>query len=404
MAHTLTFSIGGTDRTAMIRLRDTILQTGLTIEGDAGQLVFIDPDGALTPTVGQEVLVNDGTSDIWGGYINRTMQTKLNDGRFAYTLELVGYIAELDRRLVVESWTSQTLSQIVSDVITNYTSGFTTTGVETGPTIASFRANYIKPSLVFEKLHRRTGYEWYIAPDKDIKFYLPGTKPAPSSFALTDGAADGDWQDLVITRGPLTQIVTEAVVRGATKLSDREELFRSLGDGEKRLFVFGSLAQSVEVWVNGVQKNVGFRDVDTGQDWYHDYAAMAVVQDSGGTTLTASDTIVIYGKREVGIRFPYTDYTLRDTDGWGVRQALVNDPTIKSDSEAVAAGKLAIQGLPIRGEFKSFVTGWRAGQTFSINLANRGLTGKTGVVSATTMRYAGQLDQWLTTVQFEVVD
>lgn len=399
MAHTLSFTIGGTNRTALVQLPSVVLTTALTVEGDGGGFRFCDPDNAVTPTVGQEVTISDGASTIWGGYINRTTQRALHGGAFAYDIELVGYIAELDRKLVVDSWSNQTLLQIVTDINTDYLGGFTITGVETGPTIPSFRANYIKPSLVFEKLHRRTGYEWYVAPNKDIQFYKPGSKAAPANLA--DGGA---WLDLVIVRGPLTQIVTEAIVRGATKLGDREELLRTKGNGEQRLFFYGSLAQSVEAWVNGVQKTVGARDVDTGKDWYYDYEGMLVVQDSGGTVLASTDTLVIYGKREIGIRFPYVDYTLRDTDGWGVRQTLLSDPTIKTDSEAVAAGKLAVQGLPIRGEFKSFVTGWRAGQTFSISLANRGLTGKTGVVTATAMRYAGQINQWLTTVQFEVVD
>lgn len=400
MAHRLTFNIAGTDRTAYVQLPSVLLNTAVTQEGDSGKFRFVDPANAVTPTVGQEVtIVTDAAETIWGGYINSVLQTAMNTGVFAYDVELIGYVVELDRKLVVEQWADATLATIVGDVISNYTSGFTTNGVETGPTLKSFRANYIKPSLVFEKLYRRTGYEWYIGPDKDLKFYLPGSRAAPAN--LEDG---GSWLDLVIRRGPLSQIVTEAVVRGAVKLGEREELLRTKGDGERRLFAFNQLARNLEVWVNGAEHTVGFRDVDTGVQWYHDYEGGYVVQGDGETVLTSTDTIVIYGKRETGVRFPYTDYRLRDDEGWGVRQKLVSDPTIESDAEAVLAGKLAVQGLPIGGEFKSLTTGWRAGQTFDINLTNRGLTGKTGVVTATNARYAGQLDQWLTTVMFEVID
>ena len=50
--------------------------------------------------------------------------------------------------------------------------GFTTKGVETGNVIfADVRSQYLKPTVLIEKLAKENGYFWYVDTEKDIHFF-----------------------------------------------------------------------------------------------------------------------------------------------------------------------------------------------------------------------------------------
>lgn len=232
---------------------------------------------------------------LFAGTVDRISQTdeNLQPGSQHYRTfqyEVADFNQVTDRFLVAESYSSQTLGAIVTDIVTTYLSGesVTTNNVTTGPTIERAVFPYVSVRDVFDELSERTGYIWWIDATKDLHFVNRTSNDAP--FDLT--SSNQPFQSLTVERNR-SQYRNRQLVRAGQDLTDqRTESFD--GDGQTRTFVTGfPVGEAPTIDVDGTSKTVGIRGVDQGKDFYWQKESNQITQDDGDAPLVSGDTLNI---------------------------------------------------------------------------------------------------------------
>ena len=329
--------------------------------------------GTMTwkPVAGDEVEVLDGASIIFAGVIIR-VTADVEDGKIQnYEVKCKDWTHYLDKKLVVERYTSQTVAQIITSMIGTYASGFTDTNVVCDIDIDSIAFNYITISQAIQMLAEQVNYCWYVDYDKDIHFFAKNTNSAP--FDLTDDNGKYLFKSLYI-RDDLSQLRNKVIVRGGEKIgSSRSETFK--GDGTKKTFALGhKFSETPVVKVNTVAKTVGveFLDDDSSYDcmWnfnekYIRFTTTAPPDTEGveatGTPLIPilvqvqdDESIVAYGEYE----FRKVDKSIRTSD----------------EAKQYAISQIESYGATIKeGRFDTYDTGLRSGQIINVQSTVRGI-------------------------------
>ena len=143
---------------------------------------------ADAPAEGQEVSILISGDRVFGGYITKANRKRLNTTILKIDCQARDFSILLLNKLVAEAYTNQTAKYIIEDLINLYCGGFgiNTSAVETGPTIASIKFNYISVYEAIKKIATQTGYEFYIDAAKVIHYYLTADNPAP--FDIDDNS------------------------------------------------------------------------------------------------------------------------------------------------------------------------------------------------------------------------
>ena len=220
----ISVKIAGVDRTEYIDARS------FSITDELGKIntaffLFICNDISLAPTAGEAVLIEEGSTKLFSGRILTKEEGFLPPNLLKYQVECIDNTRDLDKKLVVESYLDEKAGDIIKDIITKYTSGFTTTHVADGPTITKISFDYIQVSEAINKIAETCGYQWYVDYDKDIHFFLKTAYPA--SFQLDDDQAH--YRDLIINTD-ISQLRNRVYVKSSKyETLDFTELF--IGDG-----------------------------------------------------------------------------------------------------------------------------------------------------------------------------
>jgi hypothetical protein len=183
-----------------------------------------------------------------------------------------------DKRLVIKSYTTQTLGYIVNDIWADYldAEGITIGEVQTGPTIKSAIFNYVHVSDAFDALKELSGYTWFIDEFLDLYFIDRTTNAAPWNL-------DG---------------VTYRAVKGSVHLSGGNPLYRNrqyvrggkgttslqtenfTGDGTIKSFTLGyPLALEPDIEEDAAPMTVGIKGLETGKDYYWNKGDNTVTAD-----------------------------------------------------------------------------------------------------------------------------
>src|SRR6185503_5154125 len=124
--------IGGVDRTGDVRWDSLVINDALSIEQPNTCSFQI---AGAAPTEWQEVVIALGAvnNKQFGGHIRRVSQVHEDlPANVLYTVECVDYTRLLNRRKVLKHYPSQSASLTIADLITTFTSGFTTANVAPG--------------------------------------------------------------------------------------------------------------------------------------------------------------------------------------------------------------------------------------------------------------------------------
>lgn len=165
------------------------------------------------PSLDDEIYLydTDGTTRIFGGVVVDVAQS-IDALVIETTVTCKDFTHTLDRRLVSNTYENMTASAIISDIMTNYTTGFTTTGVSASTTIQKIVFNYQSVSKALTKLAEYLGdYDWYVNYNKDLQFFQKGTKTAP--FSLDDTGGKFNWNSLDIKTNT-SQLRNKIIIRG----------------------------------------------------------------------------------------------------------------------------------------------------------------------------------------------
>lgn len=369
MAYSIT--INGVDRTADVLANSIVVEDVINDKVNTCAFTMIDREGSGAPETDHEVIITLADDTIlFGGYINGFAMSKVG-GVVSYKVTCADYTYLLDRNLAHKSYEDQTDAAIIADLVNTYCPGFgiTTTNVIEGVTINQIKFNYLQLSQVIKNICKITGRNWYIDYSKDLHYFPLTTNVAP--FNIT--SSSDEYRDLQISKNN-SQLRNRVYVRGGTKLSD-ETTYSVKGDGVAKQFPLPDKPHNVTLKVNGATKTLGIKNVDTsGYDWYLNFQEKYVEQDSGGTTLTTSDTLAITYQYDIPILVAVEDTA--SILEFGQKEFAIFDKSIATTQAArdrASAELTDYANEVVEGTFTTYEAGFRSGQYININLSDYGI-------------------------------
>lgn len=183
-------TIDGTDRSTQIEM-DTLEVRDLLNEAP-NTCSFTCYN--VTPSEGQamSIYLGSAANTVFAGTILSVEQfysgIRHNIG---YRVTAQDYTWLLNRRLVTRRWTSTSATTIAQQIISSFTSGFTSSNVAAGlATVTEFEVVNETPARALSRLAEAIGGYWYIDYSRDLHFFLTEISDAPD--AIADVTMSGD--------------------------------------------------------------------------------------------------------------------------------------------------------------------------------------------------------------------
>jgi len=377
----ITVKIAGVDRTQYVDARSLSIIDELTSRVNSASFIFICNDIALAPIAGEAVLIEEDAVKLFSGRILTKEEDFLPPNLLKYQIECIDNTRDLDKKLVIESYLDTLAGNIIKDIISKYTSGFTTTNVADGPTITRIAFDYIQVSEAITKLAEACGYEWYIDYDKDIHFFFKTDFPAP--FQLDDNQEH--YKELIINTDT-SQLRNRVYVKSSKyEILDFTELF--VGDGSTVTWTCKYQANPLphpSATLNGVVKTVGWDGVDNPDDYDFMINATTKVLSLGTYTSTPADgdeIVITYGA-DVPIIIRWDDQDSIDAviaieGGDGIFEHCITDNNIDTKEWAIDVAKadlLQNANPVIEGNFITNRSDIRSGQIITVSSTKRNIS------------------------------
>lgn len=206
-------TIAGTDRVGLIEKTSIRITKRVNVPATLTFSTIWDP--GFAPTEGQEVILAVGaiSNRRFGGHITNVKQVhNPQGGRVLYSVTCQDYSWLFDRRQVCKTYGIDTVESIIADLVSTYTTGFTTSHVQQG--LGRFDDGMPftmeKPTQCLKRLADKVGATFYIDPFKDVHFFT--TDAAATPHDLTSSFKD---YENVVLETDLSQIITRVYVEGA---------------------------------------------------------------------------------------------------------------------------------------------------------------------------------------------
>lgn len=361
-----------------------------SVNGIGGGLTFF-ADSSFNSVGGKAKNVMFGPSEVrvFGGTVDQIKETDYTTGatttrKAAYRCTDFDQIAS--RRVAVKSYSNTTAGAIVSDLITTYLTAenITEGTIATGPVMERVNFPYIKVSQAMDEIAAQTGFSWTIDKNKALQF--TDRTQTDAVFDLTSGNKPYMGITIVRTRN---SYVNQQWLRAGLDLTDTLTEIEQ-GESNKRAFAVSypvGTVTSVEVETSGggyVAKTVGVLGVDSGLDWYYQKGSPIFSQDTGGTLLTASDTVRFKyeGQYPVVVQgIDGAEITARALveSGTGTYEGVLSDPSIDDADAAYTKAQALLERfgtLPVRVTYQTDTAGLSAGDLQTITLSDHELTGE----------------------------
>lgn len=370
----LTLKINTTDRSSSIEWQSLTYTEVLTKEVDTLGFSVKAGSGKYIPVLGDMVEIYQDATKLFGGVVIERKDSILGGILIGYEVSCKDWSYYLDGKLVVKSYQNQTAHAILLDILSTYTTGFTTVNVKTtSPVVASIRFNYEQVTSAITKIAQLIGWDWYIAPDKDIHFFDRETNAAP--FQLDDTGGNLEWSSLEINQS-VVDLRNSIYVRGGSYKSAissgaARDVYKA--EGTQTVFSLGYQYDNVVVEKNAVVQTVGIdniTDPGTVQALYN-FTEKFVRFTS---TPANGDTIKVYGDAYLPVIAQARDQISIST--YGEFQEVIIDKSITSTSEAQrrAAAELTLYAQnTYEASFKTIQTGLKTGQLITLNSVIRGI-------------------------------
>ena len=370
----LSATIDGVEKRDFIDWKSLMISNVLTNQVDSCKFKTTSYSGkTYTPLNGREVVITHNGTRIFGGVIIKITQRTDDNVMNTFNIECVDYTHLLNNRLVNESYENQTVNYIVSDILTKYTSGFTSVNVDNPTVIDSIKFNYMTPADCFKQLADLTQYHWYVDYYKDIHLFAKGDKVAPVDIEDTTGVYE---RDSLIIRKDNRQIKNTVIVRGGKYLGDTFTAVY-LGDGNQNVFPL-----TYEYDVDNFKVTVSGSEYDVGQEPLNNPDAYDILWNNESrlirfrTSKIPNDAteIRVGGRPYLPVITKMKDYeavqdTISAEGGTGEHEFFIVDENINSKEAARERAKaelLAYAKSLVDGEFKTLIDGFKAGQQINI--------------------------------------
>ena len=332
------------------------------------------------PETGQEVLVYNNGTKIFGGIIVKVTQRADDFKVIKFEVECEDYTRLLDRKLVVQIYQNQTIAQIIESIVSLYLagSGFTTNNVTSTTNVTSITFNYIPISECLKKLANMVNYDWYVDYNKDIHFFASDTETAPFNLADDDGSYV--FSSLRIRRDN-SQIRNRVYIRGGDYLSDTFTT-EFISNGIQNVYPLPYKYSELAVTVTGELYDQGIDGIDpiTTKDYIWNNNEK-FIRFRGDKIPSDTSDIKIYGPPFLPVRVVVQDNNsiddLSNAEGDdGIAEFVITDETIITRGQARERANAeldAYKSTLSEGSFITYEDGLKAGQTITINSTAHGI-------------------------------
>lgn len=414
MAWTLT--IDGTDRTGWIEFGSLKITQRITRKRDSCIFNIRSHSGrSFTPTLGQEIIVTDGATKVFGGILTAIENSSQAFKITRWKIECQDYVRLFDHKLVPDTFEDQTVDSIIASLLSLYfPAGFTTTNVD-APVLLDYVAFNYKPlSKCLEELANIIGYDWYIDYEKDLHFFSKEANTAP--FNLDDDDGSFRYKSLVIRRDN-SQVRNSVVVRGGEYLGER---FTAEIEANGIDFVFRVPYRFSEfaATLTGNILNVGVDFIDARDDHHALYGFTEKVLTFKETDIPSSGSVLkVSGLPHLPVIVklksqPDIDAMVSAEGGDGIYEFLILDKSINSRSGARQRALAELESYAStlsEGDFETETAGLAAGQQITINSVSRGISNEKFMInklritmfSNDSLLYSASL---VTTKTFDLID
>ena len=342
------------------------------------------PGQTFRPSVVSTVELFDGTNKIFGGVITGIEEsfTSGSDRILNYSVTCKDNTHFLERKLVLERYDNMSVQDIISALVTKYSSDFTIVNVGCSMMVKTISFNRITMSDAIQKLAEMTNYSWYVDYDKDIHFFAKNDEPAP--FNLTDTSDNYIFDSLVI-RDDISQLRNKVTITGGeSEGNSRTE--KLSGDGIKLIFPLATkFSKMPTIKVNGVSKIIGadYISDEATHDCFWSYGQKYIRFKDTTIPSNADSNIELIGIPLYPIIVEVNDPTSMGTNG--TYEFAKDKKDIKSQDEAIEYAKSELKAYAStikEAEFETNTPGLRSGQTITINSTLRSLTNEAFLIQS----------------------
>lgn len=227
---------------------------------------LVAPTYTISANVGDRILFQntDPSSIYFQGTVDSVDKLLLGEARddVRYEIETVDLHQIPDRTIVAGAFKEKTIFEIVYTLFATFLEpeGMTVGKID-GKDIDIKGAVFVYESLtsVFDKICAKTGYIWYIDPDK--KFYLIERETDDSEFNIDE---DGNLRDLSVYDNREGYRNMQYILDGSTKTDTQTEYFMTDGQAISWKTVYPVLSGPDDnihplIYVDGVPQDVGYR-------------------------------------------------------------------------------------------------------------------------------------------------
>lgn len=362
----MTITIAGTDRTSLIDQAGLEVQQTLGTQRDSAKFTYKKYGSrSFVPAALDTVVIQDGSTKVFAGRIlTVNVKTVSNAAGVVYECVCGDYTYDLDSLLVSETYTSQTVNQIIAHVITNYASGFTYANAACSLPVEKIVFNQVPISQVLKRLADFARFYWYVDPDKDVHFFSSFVNPAP--YNLTD--TSGNYINKTLqTAVDGTQISNQVKVRGgiynAASFTDSRTIKGTVTKTIVLPYQFANLAISK----NGSSQTLGIDGITdpTTVNVLYNYADASI---KFASALADGDVVQFSGNPKVRVLAVASDAPSIAT--YGLREKIIQDESITDIDTARrrAIAELAtFKDTLYEGSFETYTAGLRTGMLINVN-------------------------------------
>lgn len=375
MSYVLT--VGGIEKSVQ---RDTLrIDKALTYQVDTCKCTILS---SAQPSEGDEVIVTDSTLGVLFGGVIIKVKLKNKDVPM-WEIDCNDYTELLDRRLVVESYTNMSASDIFLDIASKYCPGFTVNGVQPGAPMVEATGvefDYKPVSECFRWLCDYVGWHWQTTVYKDLRFFSTEDLASPAPLALIPGGPFHFGSHVIDIQGLRNRVY----VRGGTMLTD-PQVIQWKADGVARIWPLPWPPHEVSLAVGEVPMSVGVENLheDADFDYMMSYAEKYIRCSSQTATPVEGATISLTAKQDIPVITMYEDYASQTAiaavqGGDGVYEHVIDDDTLTTIQAAEAAGLADLRehaNPKVSGSFETEYVSSTPQEVDAFNVAAIGLNG-----------------------------
>lgn len=391
----VSLTINGVEKKSKVMEGSLRITNMMTRRRDTCSFVITSHSGdTYVPLMGQEVIIMDGSTKIFGGIITKIDSSPMGYQAISHNVQCQDYTRLLDRKLVPDTYANMTVNEILADMQTKYfPAGFTINNVNASVEVKYVGFNYKPLARCLEELADSVGYDWYVDYDKDVHFFAKETLPAP--FDVNDNDGSYVYNSMII-RKDNTQVRNSIIVRGGDYLGDSftAEL---LTNGTDFIFPIPYKFTDFAATLTGDPLSVGVDYINDPENYDALYNFNEkILRFKESDTPSAGSVIRYSGKPNLPVIVKLNSAadiaTMSAQEGsGGVYEYLIVDKSIGSKEGArqrARAEIIAYADTLTEGEFTTYLAGLKAGQAVLINSTSRGVS-ETYIINQVTISQYG---------------